>query len=226
MVSRFRGVHVSHSGAPRGIPKGFNITTLSTLSNSLILCQSWRAGRFHNKTLLYLDNGSASRWPSSLTCSQVIVKAGNSMCVLIAAGKFGSTEGLISKFTRSELHSVSLGPPDRTMPTNATSVVPILTCFSCSICTHAIKSKTQIKRLGVHVWPHEMSWAPDAHVWPTIRTTMSTNAISVVPVLTCFSCSICTHAVAVVGEVPAVRVVALVCVLALVPVVRVLAVLL
>ena len=28
MVSRFRGVHVSHSGAPKGIPKGFNITTV------------------------------------------------------------------------------------------------------------------------------------------------------------------------------------------------------
>ena len=27
MVFRFRGVHVSHSGAPKGIPKGFNITT-------------------------------------------------------------------------------------------------------------------------------------------------------------------------------------------------------
>ena len=61
------------------------------------------------------------------------MKVGNSMCVLIAAGKFGNTEWLISKFTRSELNSVSLGPPDRTMPTNATSVVPILACFSCSI---------------------------------------------------------------------------------------------
>ena len=53
------------------------------------------------------------------------MKVGNSMCVLIAAGKFGNTEGLISKFTRSELHSVSLGPLDRTMPTNATSVVHV-----------------------------------------------------------------------------------------------------
>ena len=36
VVLPFQGVHVSHSGAPKGIPKGFNITTKRFLRNCMV----------------------------------------------------------------------------------------------------------------------------------------------------------------------------------------------